>query len=81
MPVVSKLALVAVERAEGLLQMQGQFLGADDKLNYEEVQMSLCGLLTVRCHYYVACILPCGSISLSCTGCHSSLGYRGQAHC
>lgn len=46
--IVTKLALVAVERAEGLLAMQGQLLGTDDKLNYEEVQMSLCGLLVVR---------------------------------
>lgn len=57
MPVVSKLAVVAVERAEGLLAMQGQFLGADDKLNYEEVQMSLCGLLTVRLRPFES--VPC----------------------
>lgn len=47
MQVVTKVALIAVERAEGLLQVSGQLLGTDDKLNYEEAQMSLCGLMTV----------------------------------
>lgn len=44
--VMSHLTLNMVGRCEHLLSVQNQLVGVDDRNNYEEVQVSVCGVLT-----------------------------------
>ncbi|GAA5845418.1 hypothetical protein JCM11251_005067 [Rhodosporidiobolus azoricus] len=46
LPVVSKLLLAVLERSEALLAMQGQLVGADDRNNYNELQVNVCSIVT-----------------------------------
>ncbi|KWU40980.1 ARM repeat-containing protein [Rhodotorula sp. JG-1b] len=46
LPIVSKLVLAILDRAESLLGVQGQLVGADDRNNYDEMQVNNCSMLT-----------------------------------
>ena len=48
--IVSELSLSALGRAEAALGMHNQIVGSDERNAYNELQMNLCGLLTVRSH-------------------------------
>ncbi|GAA5923414.1 hypothetical protein JCM3775_007533 [Rhodotorula graminis] len=46
LPVVSKLVIAVLDRSEALLNMQSQLVGADDRNNYNEMQVNICSVLT-----------------------------------
>ncbi|KAI5475715.1 hypothetical protein MNV49_001008 [Pseudohyphozyma bogoriensis] len=46
LPVVSKLVIAVLDRSEALLRLQDQLVGADDRNNYNELQVNICGVLT-----------------------------------
>ncbi|GAA6025213.1 hypothetical protein JCM10207_001492 [Rhodosporidiobolus poonsookiae] len=46
LPVVSKLVMGVLDRSEALLAMQGQLVGADDRNNYNELQVNICSVIT-----------------------------------
>ncbi|SCV73049.1 BQ2448_6974 [Microbotryum intermedium] len=47
LPTISKLVLVLLDRSEALLALQSQLVGADDRNNYNELQVNICTVLTV----------------------------------
>ncbi|BGP19924.1 hypothetical protein JCM10213_002282 [Rhodosporidiobolus nylandii] len=44
--VVSKLVIAILDRSEALLGMQSQLVGADDRNNYNELQVNVCSVVT-----------------------------------
>ncbi|KAM0747802.1 ARM repeat-containing protein [Meredithblackwellia eburnea MCA 4105] len=46
LPVISKLVLAVLDRSETLLNLQDQLVGSDDRNNYNELQVNICGVLT-----------------------------------
>ncbi|GAA5883022.1 hypothetical protein JCM1840_004096 [Sporobolomyces johnsonii] len=46
LPVVSKLVIAVLDRSEALLGMQAQLVGADDRNNYNELQVNICSVIT-----------------------------------
>lgn len=46
MPIVSALVISLLDRSEQLVQLSTQLVGADDRRNYSQLQVSICGLLT-----------------------------------
>lgn len=51
-----------MQRSEQMLQMQTQIVGADDRNNYNEIQMNICSVLTVSrilCHRKLQSLTIC----------------------
>ncbi|GAA5945153.1 karyopherin beta [Sporobolomyces koalae] len=46
LPTISKLVMSVLDRSEALLGMQPQLVGADDRNNYNELQVNICSLIT-----------------------------------
>ncbi|GAA5987867.1 hypothetical protein JCM11641_003514 [Rhodosporidiobolus odoratus] len=46
LPVISKLVIAVLDRSEQLLSMQAQLVGADDRNNYNELQVNICSVVT-----------------------------------
>ncbi|KDE02353.1 hypothetical protein MVLG_07086 [Microbotryum lychnidis-dioicae p1A1 Lamole] len=46
LPTISKLVLALLDRSESLLALQSQLVGADDRNNYNELQVNICTVLT-----------------------------------
>ncbi|GAA5858585.1 hypothetical protein JCM8547_001375 [Rhodosporidiobolus lusitaniae] len=46
LPAVSKLTIAVLDRSEALLGMQSQLVGADDRNNYNELQVNICSIIT-----------------------------------
>lgn len=45
-PIISSLVVSLLDRSEQLVSLSSQLVGADDRRNYSQLQVSICGLLT-----------------------------------
>ena len=45
-PIISSLVISLLDRSEQLVGLSSQLVGADDRRNYSQLQVSICGLLT-----------------------------------